>query len=152
MSDASIAFTDGTGTATLVCDYPGTPAARFASWVPMTRPVGDSVNRLSDAAVVMFVERTDFGASFTFENLPVKSLATGANMVAVADRLIAWLLQGGTCAVTTGGPASVMYGSCGLWPGASPALQLSDKANLLYTLTLQLVNRAAARMDAVYAT
>lgn len=150
MSDASITFNDGSS-ATLVCDYPGTAAARFSNWTPMTRPAGDSVNRLSDAAIVMFVERTDYGASFTFEGIPVKSLATSANMVAVADRLIAWLMQGGTCSITTGGPASVTYASCGLWPGSSPSLQLTDKANLLYSLSLQVVNRSATRMDCVYA-
>lgn len=151
MSDASISFTDGTGAATLVCDYPGTPAARFTNWVPKTMPYGDSVPRLSDHAIIFVEEGTDYGASFTFEGIPVKSLASGANMVAVADRLIAWLTKGGTCSITTGGPASVTYASCGLWPSAAPSLQLSDKANLLYSLSLQVVNRSAARMDCVYA-
>lgn len=148
---ASITFTDGTGAATLMNDYPA-PADRFSGWTPMTRPVGDAVTRLGDGALVMFVERTDYGASFSLEGIPVKASSGGTNLVAVADRLVAWLLQGGTCSVTTNDSLGSTYATCGLWPGSTPTLQLSDKRNLLYTLSLQLVNRAGSpvRMDAVY--
>ena len=76
----------------------------------------------------------------------------GANQVAIAARLIAWLKQGGTCAVTTNDALGSSYPTCGLWPGSSPTLQLSDKRNLLYTLSLQLINLAASpvAMNAVY--
>lgn len=148
---ASIAFTDGTGAATLTNDYPA-PADRFGNWVPMTRPMGDSANTLATGALVMVRYRTDYGASFELAGIPVKASSGGANLVAIADRLVAWLLQGGTCAVTTNDSLGSAYPTCGLWPGSTPSLTLSDRRNLLYTLSLQLINLAASpvAMNAVY--
>lgn len=139
--------------ASLHCDYPGTVASRFSGWTPTTRPVGDSVNRLSDGGIVMFKERTDYGASFTLEGIPVKALTDSVNRVAIADRLIAHLLSGGTCLVQTDDVNQAIYKTCGLWPGSSPSLTLTDRSNLLYSLSLQLVNLASTpvAMTAVYA-
>ena len=148
---ASIAFTDGIGAATLVNNFPA-PGDRFANWTPITRPYGDSVSRLSDGAITMFVTRTDYGASFDLVGIPVKAQTGGTNLVAVADRLIAWLMQGGTCSVTTGDSLSSVYPTCGLWPGSTPTLRLTNTKTLEYTLSLQLLNLAGSpvRMDCAY--
>lgn len=148
---ASIAFTDTIGAATLTNDYPA-PADRFGNWTPITRHYGDSVPTLAAGAIVMVRYRTDYGASFELAGIPVKASSGGANLVAIADRLIGHLQNGGTCSVTTNDSLSSVYATCGLYPGTTPSLTLSDRRLLLWTLSLQLINLAGSpvRMDAVY--
>lgn len=65
--------------------------------------------------------------------------------VDIADRLVYWLENGGTCEVDTGDYDGNIYATCGLYPGSStqpPAL--SDRKNLEYTLHLDLVNLAGS--------
>ncbi len=147
-----ITFTDTIGAATLLNAYPA-PASRFSSWTPMTRPFGDKVSRLSDGAITMFRYRTDYGASFELPGIPVKHPVTSVNYVAVADRLIAHLLNGGTCSVTVGDTPGSVYATCGLWPDASPELRMTDRQLFEWTLSCQLINLEAspAQMNAVYA-
>lgn len=149
---ASISFTDSVGAATLTNDYPA-PADRFGNWTPMTRPVGDSVTTLASGALVMVRHRTDYGAAFELAGIPVKASSGGANLVAIADRLVAHLLSGGTCSVATGDAGSHTYATCGLWPGSTPSLTLSDRTNLLWTFSVQVLNLAGSpvQMVAVYA-
>lgn len=148
---AQIQFTDGVGAATLRNNFP-VPADRFSNWTPITRPYGDSSNRLSDGLTVMFKYRDDFGASFELAGIPVKAISGGTNMVAIADRLIAWLLGGGTCSVQCEDTPTSVYATCGLYPGTTPSLKMSNRQTLEYTLSLQVLNVAGSpvRMDCVY--
>lgn len=141
------------GVVSLENDYPGTPASRFTNWTPTTKPVGDSVNTLATGATVMFRHRTDYGASFDLVGIPVKAQVDSVNYVAIADRLIAHLLGGGTCLVQTDDSNAAIYKTCGLAPGSSPSLRLTDSRNLLYTLSLSVINLAASpvAMNCVYA-
>jgi hypothetical protein len=77
----------------------------------------------------------------------------GVNLVALADRLVLWLMSGGPCAVYPEDTAGNSYLTCGLYPGTTPSLRLTDSQNLLYTLSLQLLNLAASpvAMHCVYA-
>ena len=77
---------------------------------------------------------------------------SNVSMVDVADRLIYHLLNGGTCAVNTNDAATSAYATCGLKPGTTPSLELTDRRALEYTLSLQLVNLAGspARMSCYY--
>lgn len=68
-----------------------------------------------------------------------------------ADRLVEWLLSGGTCQVDTGDYDGNSYATCSLMPGMSPSLVLTDKKLLEYTLSLPLINLAGARMRCHYA-
>lgn len=145
---STIAFTDGIGAATLKNAKP-TPADRFASWTLLTKPIGDTATRQADGVLTMFVLRTDYGASFELQKIPVR-LVGGVRMVDVAARLVAWLLQGGACTVTTGDADANVY-TCGLMPGTTPSLAFADKKNLEYTLSVSLINRAAAAMVCHYA-
>lgn len=138
---ASLVFNDG-ASATLTNNRPG-PAGRFASWTPITKPVGESANRLSDGALAMFAFRTDYGASFQLVGIPVAT-AAGVRLVDVAVRLVAHLLSGGTVTVDTGDVESNSYATCGLMPGTTPRLTFSDKRNLEYTLDLSLINLAGS--------
>jgi hypothetical protein len=149
---AQITFTDAVGAATLTNNF-ADPASRFANWTPMTRPFGDSVSRLSDGAITMFITRRDYGASFDLVGIPVKAQSGGTNLVAVADRLIAWLLSGGQCNVATGDSLGSDYPTCGLWPGTTPTLRMTNPKTLEYTLSLQVINLAVSpvRLDCVYA-
>lgn len=137
----TITFNDGAA-ATLTNGKP-TPGDRFSNWVVQTKPVGDTANRQSDGALMMFAFRTDYGASFELSQIPIAT-AAGVRMADVAARLLAWLLQGGTCAVNTGDVETNSYATCGLMPGTTPSLTLSDKKNLEYTLSLSLINLAGS--------
>ena len=149
---AAITFTDAIGAAALRNNYPATSGGRFASWTPTTRNFGDAVNRLSDGAVTMFSYRTDYGASFELHGIPVKAQTGGTNYVSIADRLIAWLLIGGTCAIACEDTPVSVYATCGLWPGSVPSLTISDRRFLEWTLSLQVLNLAVSpvQMIAVY--
>lgn len=137
----SLVFNDGVA-ATLTNGKPGA-GGRFANWVPMTKPVGESANRQSDGALSTFVFRTDYGASFELRGIPVET-SGGVRPVDVAVRLIAWLMSGGTVTVNTGDVESNSYATCGLMPGTTPSLTLTDRKNLEYTLSLSLINLAGS--------
>jgi hypothetical protein len=150
---AQVQFTDGTGAATLRNNFYGTAASRFANWTPMTRPYGDAVPRMSDHAITMFKLGTDYGATFDLVGIPVKAQTGAVNYVAIADRLIAWLMQGGQCSVQTEDSATNTYATCGLAPGTTPTLRMTNRKTLEYTLSLSLINLAGSpvQMVAVYA-
>lgn len=142
MAAATITFTDVVGAATLK-NGKTSPADRFANWTPTTRPIGASSNRQSDGARSMFTLRTDYGASFELRGIPVAAVST-VRLVEVAERLIAHLLRGGTCAVNTGDVSTSAYATCGLMPGAESQLSMSDPRLLEYTLSLSLINLAGS--------
>lgn len=146
----TVTFTDSVGAATLRNGKP-VPADRFANWTENSLPVGDSAHRLSDGVLTMFRERDDFAASFELRMIPVAAVA-GVRLVEVAARLRYHLLNGGSCTVNTGDTASSSY-TCGLMPGSTPSLTLSNPAVLEYTLSLALVNIAGSpvRMICRYA-
>ena len=146
---AKILFTDAVGAATLQNNFYGTAAGRFANWTPMKRPVGDSVPRQSDGAISFFKFRTDYGASFEFTHIPIKSQTGAVNYVTIADRLISWLMEGGQCAVYTEDTLASTYLTCGLAPGTTPSLKLVDRANLEYSLSLQLLNLAVSPVQMI---
>jgi hypothetical protein len=66
-----------------------------------------------------------------------------------ADRLVAHLLGGGTCAVTTDDKDDSTYATCALMPGTEPSLTLADPRLMEYTLSLQLINVAASPVQMV---
>lgn len=142
----TITFDDGSA-ATLDNGKPA-PGDRFANWTPFPEPIGDSSARQSDAAITMFVFRTDYCVRFDLPHIP----STGASSkLSIAHRLIAHLIKGGTCAVNTGDVASNSYATCALRPGSKPQLALTNKRTLEYTLSLELINRGGAMMACRYA-
>jgi hypothetical protein len=143
----TIVFTDYIGAATL-SNGKTAPGDRFGNWVPITRPYGESAARQSDGAITMFLFRADYGASFELSQIPVLTTG-GVRLVDIADRLIAWLLLGGTCAVNTGDVGAASYPTCGLLPGTTPTLTMSDRKNLEYTLSLSLLNVAGSPVPMV---
>lgn len=138
----SIVFTDAIGAATLTNGKPS-PGDRLSNFVPDPQPIGDSVNRASDLALMMFKTADQYGCSFDLTQIPVATTG-GLRLVEIAARLVYHLLNGGTCAVNTGDVSSSSYATCGLMPGTKPTLRLSDKTNLEYTLSLSLINLAAS--------
>lgn len=146
----SISFTDAIGFATLTNQKPS-PGDRFAMWTPQSVPYGESASRQSDGAITMMRFRDDYSVSFELPGIPSKAVA-GVAMVDIADRLLYWLLLGGTCSVQTGDAVSSTYATCGLKPGTTPKLTLSDRENIEYTLQLELLNIAVSpvRMSCRY--
>lgn len=150
MAKSRIIFDDGGDTAALAVqsDYP-VPACRFSNWVPMTRPIGHVGVALADERQFMFTRRTDYGA--TFQVMGLRSGAGPTSMVDLANRLIAHLMNGGTCAVYTEDALGSNYTNCGLWPDSQPSLDLMDPVTLEYQLTVQLLNLDGTRMICHYA-
>ncbi len=147
-----IAFTDAIGAATLtsVVPYPGN---RFFNWTPISVPIGESAELQATGAILMFPFRYQYGASFELRS--ISSIGTGSPLVApsdIADRLRLWLMNGGTCSVATGDSVASTYSTCGLMPGTTPELVLSDPGLIEYTLRLSLINLAGSpvRMVARY--
>lgn len=132
----TITFNDGAA-ATLKNGKPS-PADRFANWTPMTRPFGPTANRLADGALTRIRLRTDYGASFELRGIPIATVG-GVREVEVADRLVAWLMNGGTCVVNTDDASGNSY-TCGLMPGTTPSLTQSNSNLLEYNLALSLIN------------
>ena len=148
---ASLSFTDTlgvTGTAGLVTLDNGmtaaaiAPASRFADWVSFQRPVGPRVVSLGTGVPSQFRFRTDYGASFTMNDIPNTS-------VTAMLRTQEWLLRGNAITVTTSDNASRTY-TAYLAPDGDVTITLQDKTALLYSMTFVLINSAAAPMPCVY--
>jgi hypothetical protein len=136
---ASITFNDGTS-ATLdngMTGVAGGVGSRFADWTPFQRPVGPAVTALGTGARYQFAFRTDYGASFTMNDIPNSSMS-------VMLRLQAHLLGGGTVSVATGDSASRTYATCCLAPDGAVDITLQDKVELRYSMSFALINIAAS--------
>lgn len=144
---AYITFTDTFGAARLDNGKPGA-ASRFANWVPMPNPVGDAVELEGTGATVMFQLRDDFGATFEVRKIPSETVS-GVSMADVAGRLRRHLMLGGTCAVYTEDASSSTYATCGLAPGTTPQLTMTDARTIEYTLALALINLAVSPVQMV---
>ena len=138
---AYIAFTDGTGAATL-SNGKTAPANRFRNWTPDAMPVESSVAALGTGAIHRWLYRTDYFARFEIDKLAPSTLAT-------AIRLKLHLMGGGSVTVETGDSADNSY-TCTLRPGTVPEIAFSDPQRLRYTMTLDLKNSAAAPMTCTY--
>jgi hypothetical protein len=137
----SIAFTDGTGAATLTNGQTGNPG-RFKGWTPGGLGIGPSETASGTGAVSKWRFRTDYTAKFDLPYIPASSLD-------VAIRLKLHLEDGGNCTVTTGDAGSRTY-TATLRPGGTVDLVQSDGPMMEYTLTLELLNASAAVMLCVY--
>ena len=136
---ASITFNDGAA-ATLdngLTAIASGVGSRFANWTPFTRKHGAAATSLATGARSMFTFRTEYGATFELRDIPNTTLP-------VVLRLKRHLEGGGTCTVNTGDGAAHSYATCGLAPDSAVGLSLADPANLLYTLSLSLINLGAA--------
>jgi hypothetical protein len=133
---ASISFTDDVGSVTLdngttaVSDGLG---SRFADWTPFQKPIGPATTALGTGMRYQFAFRTDYGASFTMNEIPNTKMD---DML----RCQAWLLGGGTVEVDTEDSNNNVYDTCCLAPGGDVSIALQDKALLLYSMTFVLIN------------
>lgn len=142
----SIAFTDATGSATLTNGLPS-PGDRFTDWTPISQDEeGTPVYTLATGARQRWKYRTDYGASFSLDKIPVAELD-------VVMRLLRWLRTGGSVTVNTGDRIARSY-TAKAFPGwtipEGPAF--SDHQMLTYTLALKLKNTASADMLCNYST
>ena len=148
---ASISFNDASGVTgaagTVTLDNGMTaaalaPASRFADWVPFQRPIGPRAVSLGTGVPSQFRFRTDYGASFTMNDLPNSKMT---DMLRTQD----WLLRGNAVTVTTGDAGSRTY-TAYLAPEGDIGIALQDKTALLYSMTFVLINSAAAPMLCLY--
>lgn len=138
----SLQWTDGTGAATLDNGKP-VPGDRFADWRPIPVSVARPVTGLGTGTRHEWRFRTDYGASFRLDYI----VNTDLDLV---DRLLLHLYGGGTVTVNTGDSASRTY-TAKLAPDSDPTLQMmEDRALLEYSLSLSLINTAAAPMLCEY--
>ena len=137
-----IIFNDGVSTqldngTTLIA---GGAGARFADWTPFQRPIGPTAISLGTGVRSMFTFRTDYGASFTMNDIPNTSMATML-------RLQAHLLGGGQVAVYTQDsltPTPRNYPTCCLAPNGDVSITLQDRNVLLYSMSFTLINVAGS--------
>lgn len=139
---SSITWTDGGGAATLTNGKP-VPADRFNGWTPQSPVVKAEADSLGTGQPYPFVFRIDYAATFTLDKIPNTSQAT-------VLRLIRHLEGGGVITINTGDTANRTYTSCYLPKGAHPSFTLADRKTLEYSLSLTVVNTAAADLLCVY--
>jgi hypothetical protein len=143
---ASITFTDAGGTATLdngLTAIAGGLGSRFTGWVPFQRPIGPMATALGTGRGTRFIFRTDYGASFTINELPNTAMATML-------RLQAHLLAGGLVTVTTGDAANRTYTNCCLTPDGDVTIEMQDSTLLTYSMSFTLLNLGGAAMLCEY--
>lgn len=148
MPGAYVSFTDSTGAAQLdngTTGIAGGAGSRFAGWTSSQRPVGPSRNALGTGALYNFSFRTDYRAKFVVHDIP-NSYTT------IIDRLIGWLLAGGTVAVYTGDTAAHSYTNCCLAPGSEPTKELVSAQDIYWNVTLELLNLSGAPMTCLYSS
>ncbi len=138
MPAAGIDFNDG-GAATLN-NGKAAPLDRFADWTPREIPAGESANPQASPQRTLFRFRTDWAATFSLPYIPS---AGAGSLLTIATRLVAHLLNGGSVTVNTNDAATSSY-TMVLAPGATPALRLTDKVNMEYTLDLDLASTGGA--------
>lgn len=107
--------------------------ARFRGWTPFVRPVGPVETALGTGRPYQFVFRTDYGARFSIDEIPVTSLDD-------AVRLESWLIRGGSCIVFTSDSAGRTYNVCVLAPGTVPSISQQDPNELTYRFEVSLIN------------
>lgn len=150
---ASISFTDSAGitgaAGTVTLDNGMTAIAqgygsRFADWVPFQRPIGARAVALGSGVPSFYRFRTDYGASFTINDIPAAEMV---DMLRTQD----WLMQGLAVTVATGdtGSPSRSY-TAYLAPEGEVTITLQDKTALLYSMSFTLINSAAAPMLCIY--
>lgn len=118
------------------------PASRFADWVPFQRPIGPRAVSLGTGVPSQFRFRTDYGASFTMNDIPNTAMTA---MLRTQD----WLLRGNAITVTTSDNALRVY-TAYIGPEQDVGIALQDKTALLYSMTFVLINSAAAPMLCLY--
>ena len=118
------------------------PASRFADWVPFQRPIGPRAVSLGTGVPSQFRFRTDYGASFTMNDIPNTAMTA---MLRTQD----WRLRGNAITVTTSDNASRVY-TAYIGPEQDVGIALQDKTALLYSMTFVLINSAAAPMLCLY--
>lgn len=116
---------------------------RFTAWTPFPDLIGPRYAPLGTGRNIAWTHRTDYCASFQLTQIP-------RTKHALVDRLIRHLLIGGDVTVNTGDSATRVY-TCHLRAGTTPAFERSDPQNIEYTLSLELVNNAAAPLVLEYA-
>lgn len=134
MAGAIFTFTDATGAATL-SEWAPSIGTRLSAYVPATTPIGQRRTLLATGAPRMWRYRTDETAIVELRLIPVASLP-------LVTRLVAHLLNGGTCGLDTG-DGTHTYATLALAPESTPELRLTDPKGKRYTLTLRLLNVAA---------
>lgn len=138
---AYIAFTDSGGLVTLDNGLRGSAVtiagSRFADWVPFQRPIGAAAVALGTGARSMFTFRTDYGATFSLNDIPNTKMS---DML----RCQAWLLGGGSVAVYTEDSVNSTYATCCLAPNGDVGITLQDKNVLTYGMTFALINIAGS--------
>lgn len=138
----SLAWTDGGGATSLTNGKP-VPADRFTNWTPQSFSVKAEAESLATGQPFPFVFRTDFGSTFSLDKIPNTSQAA-------VLRLQRWLDGGGVVTVNTGDVASRSYATCYQPKGARSSFTLTNAKTLEYTLSLTLINAAAADMLCIY--
>ena len=158
---AAIEWTDAEGPAVLRSRFPA-PADRLYAWTPVPpRVVGEHETILGTGQVVEWVYRRDYGVTCELRGISahtqVFTTAQGepttqrVAMLDRAERLVAWLIGGGSVTLLPEGYTAGVSYACTVLPGSTPDLKLADAQQMEYTLSLGLRNSANARMPYPYA-
>lgn len=140
---AYITFNDGSA-ATLHASIPA-PGDRLANWIPTNyRPVGGATHVTANERRHVFVVRRQYGAAF--EVRPLYAGGQAPSDLDIAERIVAHLRDGGTCALYTEDADAAEYTNCALWPGSVPSIRQIDPRTLEYALSIHLINLAGAAM------
>lgn len=126
-----IAFVDSVGSAQ-VTNGLTLEGRRFANWVPDIVRVGDRRTVLGTGRFYEYLYRQDYVARFQIENLKASDMAT-------VMRWKAHALKGCDFVVYTEDDSSRTY-NCRLRPDTEPTIELVDRTNIEYTLTVEVMN------------
>lgn len=146
---AYIVFDDGDGDRTLRSSLPA-PADRLSNWIPANyRPKGDGAHTLASERRYVFEPLgKEHGASFELRGIAMGAVVGGP--LDIANRLVAHLLNGGTCEVHLEDTPDASYDNCCLKPETTPTLTQTDATHLEYTLALAVINLDGDPMTAHY--
>jgi hypothetical protein len=140
-----IDFTDSAGNAQ-VTNGLTLEGRRFSNWVPDVIRVGDRRTVLGTGRMYEYLYRQDYVASFQIEHLPASAMAT-------VMRWKAYAMKGCEFVVATEDAGSRLY-TCWLRPDTEPTIELTDRVNIEYTLTVQVMSAdtPAVPLECLYST
>lgn len=117
-------------------------ASRFGAWAPMVKHIGPMRSSLLGIPY-RYAFATLHGARFEYAEIP-------ANRQTHVERVMAHLLKGGTIHLYTEDAAARVHSPCYLWPDSEPSFEMTNRREMLYTLSLSVFRSDGQQMLCQY--
>lgn len=118
------------------------PGDRFDAWVTRSFDIGPKNVALGTGRIFPWIHRTDYWARVTLSKIPRSYQSLLARFIRHAER-------GGVFVINTGDGANRVYNAY-LRPETEIELDMSERGDQEYTMTVEVINAVAADLICIY--